>query len=98
MKITNVKKFKRSILMILGIFVVLILLIGKSSYSHKEIEYKTICVEAGDTLWNIACLESETNSYYTNKDIRFIVDDIIEQNNLNSNNLKINQRLIIPIL
>ena len=42
MKIVNVKKFVRSILIILGIIFVLSLILTKSTYSHGEKEYKTI--------------------------------------------------------
>ena len=50
----NVKKFIRSILIILGIMLSLTLFVSKSTLSHGEPEYKTIFVSEGDTLWNIA--------------------------------------------
>ena len=65
MRITNVKKFIRSILIIMGIIFCLTLFINKSSLSHGEIEYKTIYVSEGDTLWNIAKSNQKNNGYTT---------------------------------
>lgn len=97
MKIVNVKKFVRSILIILGIIFVVSLILTKSTYSHGEKEYKTIYVSCGDTLWNIAKTESKTNSYYKDKDIRNIINDIMKENNLNDSTLSIDQKLIVPV-
>lgn len=97
MKIVNVKKFIRSILIILGIILCLTLFISKSTLSHKEIEYKIIYVSEGDTLWNIAKSNQLSNKYYKNKDIRYIINDLIKINNLSNSNLKVNQELVIPI-
>lgn len=96
MKIVNLKKFMRSIIIILLLFVGISLLIAKSAYSYGEKQYKIIYISKGDTLWSIANVESKLNSYYKNKDIRFIVNDIIKENNLPDSNLKINQKLEIP--
>lgn len=98
MKIVNGKKFVRSILLILGILFVLSLVISKSTLSYKEMEYKTIYVSEGDTLWNIAVSESKINEYYKNKDIRDIISNIAKENNLNNSNIQVNQKLIIPVL
>lgn len=97
MKIKNIKKFIRGILIILGIILVTSLFISKVTYSHGEKQYKTIFVSEGDTLWNIASLESKTNNYYKNKDIRNIIKDIMKENNLSNSNININQELIIPV-
>ena len=98
MKIKNVKKFIRSILIILGIAIAITLLISKVTLSHKEVEYKTIYVSEGDTLWNIAKSNQVNNEYYKDKDIRFIINDLIKINNLDSSNININQELMIPII
>lgn len=96
MKIKNVKKFVRSILIILGIILSISLLISKASLSYKETEYKTISVSAGDTLWTIAAYNQSSNDYYENKDIRYIINDIMEINNLENSSLTIGQELLIP--
>ena len=96
MKIKNIKKFLRSIFMILILAITIILLIGKASYSNKETEYKTISISEGDTLWNIAKSNQVNNDYYKGKDIRYIVNDLIKINNLKSGNIVENQELIIP--
>lgn len=96
MKIKNVKKFVRSILIILGIILSISLLISKASLSYKEIEYKTISVSSGDTLWTIAAYNQSSNDYYENKDIRYIINDIMKINNLENSSLTIGQELLIP--
>lgn len=98
MRIKNGKKFIRSILIILGIAFAITLLISKGTLSHNEVEYKTICVSEGDTLWAIACTNQVNNDYYKGKDVRYIVDDLIKINNLNNSNIKVNQELLIPVI
>lgn len=97
MKIKSVKKFVRSILIILGIILSISLLISKASLSYKEIEYKTISISAGDTLWEIASYNQSSNDYYENKDIRYIINDIMKINNLENSSLTVNQELLIPV-
>ena len=97
MRIANVKKFIRSILIILGVILSLTLFISKTSFSHGETEYKTIYVSEGDTLWNIAKLNQVNNQHYKNKDIRYIINDLMKINNLSNSNIDINQKLLIPI-
>ena len=98
MKIKNVKKFVRSIFIIIGLMLLIMLVIGKASYSKKEVEFKTICVSQGETLWSIARFNQENNSYYKGKDIRFIINDLMEINNLENSNINANQELVIPII
>jgi len=98
MRIANVKKFIRSILIILGVILSLTLFISKTSFSHGETEYKIIYVSEGDTLWNIAKTNQINNGYYKDKDVRYIVNDLIRINNLNNSNININQELKIPII
>ena len=98
MKIVNVKKFIRSICIILGIIFVSSLIFAKSTLSHKEVEYINICVTHGDTLWGIAEELQTTNDYYKNKDIRYIISDIKSINNLESSNIYVDQELRIPII
>ncbi len=98
MKIKNVKKFIRSILIILGIILLISLIINKATLSHKQVEYKTIYVSQGDTLWNIAKSNQVNNEYYKNKDVRFIINDLIRINNLDSSNINVDQELLIPVI
>lgn len=97
MKIVNFKKFLRSIIIILLAIFALSIVFAKSSLSHREKEYITISVINGDTLWNIAENLQNNNEYYSNKDIRYIISDIKNINNLTTSNLYIGQELIIPI-
>ncbi len=96
MVIKNWKKFLRAIFIIVGMVIFINLIIPNKSLSNKEKENKTITVASGDTLWAIAKVEKEQNSYYEGKDIRDIIQDIKEVNNLETANLKVNQVLEIP--
>lgn len=98
MRIKNVKKIVRSILIILGIILALSLIIAKASYSHGEKQYKSIYVSQGDTLWNIAKDNQKNNVYYKDKDVRYIINDLMKINNLSNSNIQINQELLIPVI
>ncbi len=95
MKIVNRKKFVRSILIILGIVLIILLNSFNTTLSHGEEEQKTIYVSNGDTLWSIAEYEQENNDYYKNLEIREIIYQIKKINNLESNALQIGQKLLI---
>ena len=96
-KIVNVKKFVVST----TILFLLILLGGSAlvnvTYSCNKIDYKTVYVTQGDTLWKIAESEQKNNAYYEDKDIRDIVYDLKNTNNLKMSNLSVGQELKIPI-
>ena len=96
MVIKNWKKFLRAIIIIIGVIIFINLLIPDKAFSHQEIEYKSVAVATGDTLWTIAKVQQEENSYYEGKDIRDIVQNIKKVNNLKNANLQINQVLEIP--
>lgn len=96
MVLKSKKKFIRAIILIIGITIGINLLITTKAYSHQETKYKTVAVVSGDTLWNIAEKEKKSNTYYKGKDIRYVMDDIKEVNNLKSSNLKADQLLDIP--
>ncbi len=98
MKIKDVKKFIKCIFILLGVIFILSLLFIKSTLSYTKHEFKTIYIKSGDTLWNIAMSLQENNSYYKGKDIRYIINDLKEINNLNNSTLYINQELQIPII
>lgn len=94
MRIKNRKKFIRGLIIIIAITS---LFICKSTLSYNELEYKTIYVSSGETLWEIAENEQKTNSYYANKDIREIVNNIKNINKLEDSNLYEGQKLLIVI-
>ncbi len=98
LKIVNLSKFIRSSVIILGIIICVSLFINNISFSHTEKTYKTIYVSNGDTLWSIAKEEKDSNSYYTNKDVRDIVKNIKGINKISNSNLSIGQKLLIPCI
>lgn len=98
LKIVNLSKFIRSILIILGIIMCISLFINTISFSHTDTKYKTIYVSNGDTLWSIAKEEKNTNSYYEDKDVRDIVNNIKQMNKLSNCDLSINQKLVVPYI
>ena len=95
-KIVNVKRFVISSTMLLLMVVMIVSSIVNIAYSYNNINYKTVYVTQGDTLWKIAEVEQKNNAYYENKDIRDIVYDIKTANNLDVSNLNIGQELKIP--
>ncbi len=61
-------------------------------------EYTSIYVDYGDTLWNIAERQKQSNEYYKKRDVRDIIADIKRVNNLSSSELQISQELRIPTI
>lgn len=101
MKIVNTKKFIRSVLILIGAIVALILFFPKSTLSHNESEYsnyESISVAQGDTLWSIANYQQENNPYYTEKDVRYIINELKKVNQLHTADLQIGQTLKVPVL
>ena len=76
----------------------------KKNSNVKDVTYNiqgkivnvTITVNSGDTLWSIAEYEQSQNEYYKNSDIRKVVSNIKQVNNLETCDLVENQNLIIP--
>ena len=95
MKIVNKIKFIRAII-ILVIILCAILIFTKNTYSKVDIEYKENYIYAGDTLWTIAKQESIDNKYFKNKDIRNIVNELKEINNLQNSDLIEGEIIRIP--
>ncbi len=98
-KIVNRKKFTRSILILLGMIIVITTFLTRVSFSHNEreqMDYKTILVCQGDTLWEIATVQQKENEYYQDKDVRFIVNQLKKINGLNNANLNVGQELKVP--
>lgn len=98
MKIVDKRKFIRSLIVIGGIILLISFIFANKTFSHSETSYKKIYVSSGDTLWNIAQQQKNTNLYFEDKDIRSIIDEIKYTNNLNTSNLEIGQELNIPII
>ena len=90
----NNKNIKKCIC-ILIIIVAIILLINTSN-SNSNIILEKEYVISGDTLWNIAKSEQETNIYFKGKDIREIIGELKKINNIKDANLKIGQEILIP--
>ena len=74
LKITNKRKFKRTILIIIFGMLLILFFALNNAYSNGEIKYKQEYIYSGDTLWTIAEDEAKNNKYYENKDIRNIID------------------------
>lgn len=99
MRIVNLKKFIRMVILIIGVIMLLFISFSNISFSKGEVKTKTIYVSSGDTLWNIAKEEQENNSYYEDKDIRDIVYQIKKLNNIqNNSNLIEGQKIIIEYI
>lgn len=94
-KIVNKKKFIRSLIILLTL-VILALLGINNTYSKTEVAYKEDYIIKGDTLWSIAENEINTNEYYKNKDIREVMYEIKQLNNIKNENLEIGQKILIP--
>ena len=97
-KIVNHRKFRRRIILVVFILSCIVFNINNTVSSEDKIEYKTLTVTSGDTLWSIAKTEQENNQYYKDRDIREIISNIKEINNLDSSNLSIAQNLKIPVV
>lgn len=96
-KIVNKKKFVRSLIIITGLIIIALLGIN-NTYSKTEISYKEDYILKGDTLWSIAENEINSNLYYKNKDIRYVMYEIKKINNLKNENLEIGQKILIPYI
>lgn len=97
MKIKNKKKFIISNLILFSILFIGIY-VSKATLSNSMIHYTETYIEEGDTLWEIAHDEQKYNEYYKNKEIREIVNNIKTVNKLESSNLTVGQKIIIPTI
>ena len=96
LKIVNKIKFFRTI----SIFIILlgaIIIFSKNTYSKGEISYKEDYIYTGDTLWSIAEGELKNNKYFENKDIRAVINELKNVNNLSNSELYEGEKIIIPI-
>lgn len=98
LKITNKRKFKRTVLIIIFGMLLILFFALNNAYSNGEIKYKQEYIYSGDTLWTIAEEEAKNNKYYENKDIRNIISEIKQINNIQNGELKVGQKIEIPTL
>lgn len=97
MKIVKTKKLIRNIFLLICFVILFSLSISNNiSFSKNEVSYKEIYASSGDTLWSLAKEEAKNNSYYSDKDLRYIIKDIKKINNLDSSELSVGQKLLIP--
>ena len=97
-KIKNKTNFKirNMLLLLLAIMAVNAIFFNNNSYSKVEVSYKTELISSGDTLWSIARRESQNNKYYQDKDLREIVYNLKQVNNLQTSDLSVGQKIKIP--
>ncbi len=70
---------------------ILMAMIGIPSTSASDGEYVEFTVSSGDTLWSIV------SKMYPDENIRKVVDEIKEINNLESSCITVGDTLLIPI-
>jgi 4-amino-4-deoxy-L-arabinose transferase-like glycosyltransferase len=93
-KIVDKKRFLGIIILIsISILFILVFLINNTIVASKcQYEYITIIAKNGDTLWNIA---EKYNS--NNEDLRKVIFNIMNFNNLDSASISFGQEIKIPI-
>lgn len=94
-KIVNKKKFIKMLVVTILIVFVILFAVTTSVFSYNEKNFKKIYVQSGDTLWQIAQNEKDNNINYKDKDIRDIINNIKQINDLRDSNLKVGQILLI---
>ena len=97
LKIINRNKFVRTILIILSILAIVICIFINNSYSNSNLNYKQEYINKGDTLWSIAEEEIRNNPYYKDEDVRKVIYEIRELNNLKTSDLIEGVQIKIPV-
>ena len=92
----NYNKINKIICILIIVIVSILLVNTSNSNSNSNIILEKEYVISGDTLWSIAKSEQETNIYFKEKDIREIIGELKEINNITDSNLKVNQEILIP--
>ena len=80
------------ILFIFSLVIIIISLTAFSGIGEQPDEYNTVTVESGQTLWQIA-----SNNYSSRYNLRKIIFEIREINNLDDVVLKTGQEIKLPI-
>lgn len=96
LKIINIKKFVRSLILIIIGVILLLFITLNNTYSNGEIRYKDEYITYGDTIWEIAKKECKENKYFENKDVRSIVKEIKSINNIENQTLQVGEKILIP--
>ncbi len=96
MKIVNFKRFSMFVIGVILMIIVFISILDTNSLSNTKINYIDFTVGSNDNLWKISNIVKENNINYSNKDVREIIYEIKEINNLSNSNLIENQVLKIP--
>jgi len=91
----NLSKFIRSIIIIILVAVGITFIATKSIYSYIEPEERVIYVQPGDTLWSLAKYAKDSSSYYKEMNIKDVVYELKNNNNLSSNNIESGQKIKI---
>lgn len=92
MKIINKRKLVKSFV-ILILIAISIIMVSRKSYSKMDTEYTERYIYSGDTLWSIAKEEISTNEYFYGKDIRDVVYELKEINNLDNSELNVGEKI-----
>ena len=81
------------VVMILCLITAVGTLLGLNTVNSASLnQYNHVQVEAGDTIWNIACEYAPDNM-----DVRKVVYDICDINEIQADQLIVGQHIIIPV-
>lgn len=97
-KIIDMKKFIKTLILTLIVIFFFIFILINTTYSRTEVKYKEEYIYQGDTLWSMVQKESNSNLYIKGRDIRDVIQEIRRINNINNENLKIGQKILIPTI
>ncbi len=96
LKITNRVKFIRAIVILAIILISILIIFINKSYSNSETKYTEEYVIKGETLWSIAEKQIEENKYFYNKDIRNVVYELKQINNMKTSEINEGMKIKIP--
>ena len=82
-----------AVIVLLTVFTVFSTLAGFNTANSLSMDqYRCVEVESGDTLWSIAAEYAPDN-----KDVRQIVYDICETNDIQANDIASGQKILVPV-
>ena len=93
-----INRYKKRMILLILLIGVVIFIISTYTYTYSESIkiFKEEYVISGDTLWSIAEHEAENNLYFKGEDIRNIISELKNINNIKSSYLKVGQKILIP--